>query len=382
MHDPVLAAAMLAVVYVALAVAHGWSDHWGQTHRQACAKGGPGRAGRLACLAHVATLTATKVGLLAVVAAVLGLELPVLATVAALLLDAVSHYWADRRVTLAALADAVGKGVFYRMGAPRPGRDDAPHIGTGAYSLDQSWHQAWLLVAALIIAAPSAVAPWVGAVAVLALAVAVALAEHQLRAERRAGPRCCGTSVGALIFDEAGRLLMVTRGWRPWGIAPVAGHAADEQQGGPMAALAAEIREEVGLVLGRAEMVLTGHRPNLCASRPNPVAPGHYWTIYRATATGTLTPAAGETTGAAWYTPGQVEALAQQTIDYAHGRVTDAEYEAQPGLEAVWVAHLAALGYLTVDEADLDAVEALYTTPPPQYWNGADEDETAFTTAA
>jgi hypothetical protein len=46
-----------------------------------------------------------------------------------------------------------GKGEFYRLGAPRAGRDDNPHIGTGAYALDQSFHHLWLLVAALVIAA-------------------------------------------------------------------------------------------------------------------------------------------------------------------------------------------------------------------------------------
>ena len=45
-----------------------------------------------------------------------------------------------------------GKADFYRLGAPRDGRDDNPSLGTGAYALDQSWHYLWLFVAALIIA--------------------------------------------------------------------------------------------------------------------------------------------------------------------------------------------------------------------------------------
>jgi hypothetical protein len=63
-----------------------------------------------------------------------------------------THYWADRRTTLAALATRVGKGEFYALGAPRPGREDNPTIGTGAYALDQAWHWVWLLVAALLTA--------------------------------------------------------------------------------------------------------------------------------------------------------------------------------------------------------------------------------------
>ncbi|GGN64850.1 hypothetical protein GCM10012285_67230 [Streptomyces kronopolitis] len=50
------------------------------------------------------------------------------------------------------LAKVTGKAEFYRLGAPRADHDDNPHIGTGAYALDQSFHHLWLLVAALVIA--------------------------------------------------------------------------------------------------------------------------------------------------------------------------------------------------------------------------------------
>jgi hypothetical protein len=45
-----------------------------------------------------------------------------------------------------------GKGEFWHLGAPRPGHDDNPCLGTGAYALDQSWHIAWLFISALVIA--------------------------------------------------------------------------------------------------------------------------------------------------------------------------------------------------------------------------------------
>lgn len=165
MHDSVVvAAATLAVVYVALRVAHVVGDHWVQTDGQACAKGGPGWAGQRAALMHVATLTLTKTAVLATVDVVLGLGLPTVATLAALALDAVSHYWADRRTTLAGLAAALGKADYYERG--------------GAYPLDQAWHEAWLLVAALIIAAPASAAPWIGAGALLGLAAAAVVAHR------------------------------------------------------------------------------------------------------------------------------------------------------------------------------------------------------------
>ncbi|MFF4415231.1 transcriptional regulator [Streptosporangium sp. NPDC001559] len=148
-------ATTFAAVFVALFAAHSVGDHWVQTHHQACAKGVPGWEGRIACVKHVLTLTATKAAALAALALVTGVRLAPLALLAGLGADALSHYWADRRTTLARLADAIGKGGFYQLGAPRPGHDDAPHLGTGAYALDQSWHIGWLFAAALIIAGAS-----------------------------------------------------------------------------------------------------------------------------------------------------------------------------------------------------------------------------------
>ncbi|WP_432042755.1 DUF3307 domain-containing protein [Streptomyces cadmiisoli] len=147
-----MVAVVFAAVFIALYVAHSVGDHWVQTSHQSAHKGRPGWVGRLADARHVATLTLTKLAVLLPVAWQLDLRLSVLGTVAGLTVDAVTHWWADRRTTLAWLARVTGKGEFYRLGAPRAGRDDNPHIGTGAYALDQSFHHLWLLVAALIVA--------------------------------------------------------------------------------------------------------------------------------------------------------------------------------------------------------------------------------------
>lgn len=100
----------------------------------------------------MSTYTATATGFLALAVSRTGLEVSVTRCVLALLVSAVSHYWADRRTTLARLAALLGSADFYQLGQPRPGRDDNPSLGTGAYALDQSWHIAWLFIAALIIA--------------------------------------------------------------------------------------------------------------------------------------------------------------------------------------------------------------------------------------
>ncbi|WP_021594591.1 DUF3307 domain-containing protein [Actinomadura welshii] len=146
-------AAVFAAVFAALYAAHHIGDQWVQTHHQACTKGGPGWTGRLACLRHVVTITVTKLITVTTTSAVIGLSLSPITVALALALDAASHYWADRRSPLARLAELLGKGDYYRLGAPRLGRDDNPSTGTGAFHLDQSWHIAWLWITALIIAA-------------------------------------------------------------------------------------------------------------------------------------------------------------------------------------------------------------------------------------
>ncbi|MEE4544180.1 transcriptional regulator [Streptomyces sp. V4-01] len=152
------AAGTFAAVFAALYVAHSVGDHWVQTHAQALAKGRPGWPGRLADARHVATLTATKLIVLLPVAALLGLRLSLLGLLAGMGVDALSHWWADRRSTLAALARVTGKAEFYDLGTPahpaHPVTGDgstAAHLGTGAYALDRSFHHLWLLVAALLI---------------------------------------------------------------------------------------------------------------------------------------------------------------------------------------------------------------------------------------
>ncbi|MCX4682649.1 transcriptional regulator [Streptomyces sp. NBC_01433] len=155
-----MTAAVFAAVFVALLIGHSVGDQWVQTHHQACAKGGPGWSARLACGRHVLTLTATKVLVLAVVVSVLDLRVTTLGLIVGLGLDAASHYWADRRTTLARFAKAIEKSEYYNLGgAAHPDHpvtaDGRPALttGTGAFHLDQSFHHFWLGVAALLIAA-------------------------------------------------------------------------------------------------------------------------------------------------------------------------------------------------------------------------------------
>lgn len=138
-----------ASAYALLRMAADLGDHWIQSDHQAVTKGqhdeNDGQSswtGRIACTAHVATYTATQAAVLYAGSRALGLRLKPSRVAAALALSAATHWWADRRIHLKALADATGKERFYALGGP---------LG-GAYALDQAFHHAVETVAAVIAA--------------------------------------------------------------------------------------------------------------------------------------------------------------------------------------------------------------------------------------
>lgn len=146
------AAVSFAVLLPTLLVAHHVADHWVQTERQAMRKGLPGWPGRLACLDHVASYVWVCTVAVAGVWWLFDLPITTTGVLTGQAISAVTHYFADRRAPLAWLARLIGKGGFFTFGTPRPGHDDNPSLGSGAYALDQSWHWLWLGVAAAVTA--------------------------------------------------------------------------------------------------------------------------------------------------------------------------------------------------------------------------------------
>ncbi|MFG2903319.1 hypothetical protein ACGFZH_40360 [Streptomyces zaomyceticus] len=162
--------AKFAAVYALMRMAADLGDHWIQSDHQAVTKGlhgdhfvyGDGtpvpadidpyeadvpvyRAsllGRSAACRHVATYTATQALMLLAGSRVMGFKLSPGRVAAALALSAGTHWWADRRIHLKALAVATGKGNFYELGGP---------LG-GNYALDQAFHHLFETAAAAIAA--------------------------------------------------------------------------------------------------------------------------------------------------------------------------------------------------------------------------------------
>lgn len=177
--------------------------------------------------------------------------------------------------------------------------------------------------------------------------------------------QCCKTSVGVLILSEdRTEMLMIERGTRPAGIAPVAGHALDEHADYESAARE-EVAEEVGLeVTGLTRLPGGGYHPGRCRRAGST---GHVWELFEATVAGDLDPSEREVRDVGWWDLAELQPLADRTADYAAGRLTAAEFTAYPGLEPVWCHHLDGLGYITLADADLHRIEELAATPPARH---------------
>lgn len=137
-------AATFATVAAAMRAAHGIGDYWTQSNHQAVTKGQRDPAGARACAAHVATYTAGCTLAVAATSAALGLRLPLRAQLAAQVISAGSHYLFDRRWTAQAVYALLEKPL---------GKATYANVHGGAEKLDQTYHELWITVAALVAAA-------------------------------------------------------------------------------------------------------------------------------------------------------------------------------------------------------------------------------------
>lgn len=170
--------------------------------------------------------------------------------------------------------------------------------------------------------------------------------------------QCDGRTVGVIITDRCGRVLLGDRADGA-GAAPIAGHVYDTRSDPDDAALS-EVREEVGLFVTELIKVAVEWRPDRCARGDGPLGAGHHWTLYRALATGRMRVDPGRYTATRWAGPAEVENLAQRSLAFARGQVTDGQWRDRPGLELVWVRWLALTRLLvTVTADELEEIEAV-----------------------
>nr|MDT0658725.1 NUDIX hydrolase [Micromonospora sp. DSM 115978] len=178
-----------------------------------------------------------------------------------------------------------------------------------------------------------------------------------------ATPACDNESIGVIITDPQGRILMITRATPPAGRAPVAGHLDDH--GTVEDAVRDEVSEEVGLTVTSLAVTIPRHwRDNICRRQDGRLGVGHFWTIFQAKVTGDIRTDPTEAVDARWYNPGELQDLADRTITYARGALSSKEFTTEPGIQPVWVTFFKQLGLIRINHADLVAVQNAARHPP------------------
>lgn len=169
---------------------------------------------------------------------------------------------------------------------------------------------------------------------------------------------CDNKSVGVIIEDNDGNVLMLKRARFPIGISPVAGHVDDH--GSPEQTATDEVQEELGLNVRPEDLLATeiqSRRVDNQCRRPG--GDHHYWWVYKAKKfSGELHPDKDETLGARWYSPEELRGLANRTQVLEDGLYHEEKLTSpsglpyfstqrnEPGLERVWLDFLTELGYL------------------------------------
>jgi ADP-ribose pyrophosphatase YjhB (NUDIX family) len=153
-------------------------------------------------------------------------------------------------------------------------------------------------------------------------------------------PPCDHTSVGILVHRE-GRLLLLERQRPPFGLAPPAGHV-DARPSFEAAAIS-ELFEEVGLTATAVSLVAEGRRNNPCR---RPDGHWHYWRIYTAQTIGEAMPNRAEAKRLMWCSVEQLAELAARTNNFCAGKIGEADWISEPGLEPIWRDWLLELQYI------------------------------------
>lgn len=140
---------------------------------------------------------------------------------------------------------------------------------------------------------------------------------------------CDHTSVGMLVWCD-NKLLLIERAKPPFGFAFPAGHVDGDSSFEESAER--ELREEVGLIAQKMELIAQGRKENPCRREEGT---WHYWKVYQVTTTGEIDRSKEETKQAGWYAKEQLKELALKTEKYNAQQISDEEWKENPGLEPI-----------------------------------------------
>lgn len=142
---------------------------------------------------------------------------------------------------------------------------------------------------------------------------------------------CDHTSVGMLVWQDD-KLLLIERKRTPIGFAPPAGHVDGDLDF--LIAAKRELKEEVGLDAQTIELAIEGRKDNPCRRVGGT---WHKWKVYTVQAVGSVVASSDEAKQYRWVSTFELQDLALRTGEYLKGAIGDAEWEANPGIEPVWL---------------------------------------------
>ncbi|WP_445183471.1 transcriptional regulator [Pseudonocardia sp. Cha107L01] len=124
-------AARFAASYIAMPSAHTFADYWAQTTHQATRHAGENAVGRRACVAHVAVYTLSGTVTVCAANKMLSLDATWRGILIGQFISGASHYFADRRHPLRALAHWRQRSVLRRRRRPGAGPELARELAGG-----------------------------------------------------------------------------------------------------------------------------------------------------------------------------------------------------------------------------------------------------------
>lgn len=144
--------------------------------------------------------------------------------------------------------------------------------------------------------------------------------------------KCDNRSAGVHIFNKNAEMLLIKRMKEPFGWAPPAGHCDEDGKNFKKAAKR-EVKEEVGLSVKSVRFLLDKKLPNPCRRGGK----WHHWNIFWAIKwKGSVRRSKTETKSADWFKRNEIVAMAMRTEMYLKGKISEKEWEKNPGIEVVW----------------------------------------------
>lgn len=118
---------------------------------------------------------------------------------------------------------------------------------------------------------------------------------------------CNHTSVGVILKNSTGRILLIDRKIFPLFFASPAGHLKDGEN--PEIGAKREVEEEVGLVISNLKLALNERFENPCCREDGN---WHEWWVYEADYEGELKPSERETKKVGWCNIAEIEKLSEE----------------------------------------------------------------------